>query len=148
MIDAWGGSWGASWGVSWGAGHPPPPQPGSLAYGRSPKQRREEKKPSAARITQFAREITEQLEAVAISEAKAEEIARRIERLETLISESELSHQYLLIVVSNLAAAVRKAAAFNEAEKRRRQLVEAAQIAARLEADLRDEEDAIILLLA
>lgn len=155
VTDAWGGSWGASWGVSWGAGQiiQPPATGGGGALSGSvrparwrPMRYRPEDR-SAERITQFAKELSEQLEADAISAAKAEEIARRAERLKGLLVESALAQEYLIAMVAALISAVRDAAAIAGNAARQRQLIEAAEIAARLEADLRDEEDALILLM-
>lgn len=152
-FDAWGGSWGSSWGVSWGSRQNVPSTGGGALSGPSirparwrPMRYRPEDR-SAERITQFAKELSEQLEADAISAAKAEEIARRAERLKVLIAESAIAQDYLIAIVVALISSVKEASAMAEAADRQRQIIQAAEIAARLESDLRDEEDALILLM-
>lgn len=154
VSDAWGGSWGASWGVSWGAGQVIQPPAGGgggalsgPARGRYRPMRYRPEDRSVERITLFAREISEQLEQDAVSASKAAEIAARADRLKALLAESVLAQDYLVALVVSLIEAVRMAAAMDESARRQMQLLAAAEIAARLEADLRDEEDALILLM-
>ena len=139
--DTWGGSWGNSWGVSWGQRQKPMGFIGPFGG------RRRRKHVDAEQVTQYAREISEQLDAEAITPAKAENIANRTDRLKSLLSESELKQEYLLAIVDALAVQIRQAIDAAEIENRRRQLIEAARLAAKLEADLRDEEDTLVLFM-
>lgn len=139
-FDAWGGSWGNSWGVSWGQRQKP------IGF-IGPFGGRRRKKPDAEQVTQFAHEIKEELQAEAITPAKAENIANRADRLKSLITESELKQEYLILMVEALAVQIRQAINAAEIENRRRQLIEAARLAAKLEADLQDEEDTLVLFM-
>lgn len=152
VSDAWGGSWGASWGVSWGRRARPTGGGGSLGFfgqlgARRRPVRTTPETASADRLTRFAREIAGQLEADAVSAAKAAEIAKRAERFKALLIESVVYQEYLAANVAALIEAARQAAAIENERQRQAQLALAAEIAARIEADLRDEEDALILLM-
>lgn len=139
--DAWSGSWGNSWGVSWGQRQKP------MGYIGPFGGKRRRKHVDAEQVTQFAREISGQLEAEAITPAKAENIAARADRLKSLLSNSELKHEYLVLMVEALAVQIREAVNAAEIDNRRQQFIEAARLAAKLESDLRDEEDTLVLFM-
>lgn len=149
---AWGASWGGSWGGSWGRRARKPSGGGSLGFfgqlgARRRPVRTTPETASADKLSRFARELTGRLEADAVSAEKAADIAKRAERFKTLLIESVVYQEYLAANVAALIDAARQAAAIENERQRQAQLLLAAEIAARIEADLRDEEDALILLM-
>jgi hypothetical protein len=92
--------------------------------------------------------------AAALERANAEDAARLAEsaqRLEALLAGSETQQAYLIQSAERLVVAARLAAqlAAQEAENRRIEAAmrEAAVLAARIEEELRDEEEALFLLM-
>jgi hypothetical protein len=102
-------------------------------------------KPKNKRVVDYASQV-----AKAFSEATARDakrLAERAETLERLVAESDYAIAYLEDTAERLREAAILAAQAETAKIRKYQLAVAAELAHRLEMELRDEEESVLLLL-